>query len=474
MSSLEKRIEKLLSRISRLEAKVNGLETKVTFLDAANFSLKKENESLRTENESLKAEIVRLKKGTDSSNSSKPPSSDPNKKKGKKRKKTGGKKVGGQKGHKGKNLEFRVNPDHTVEHVAQSCSGCGACLANEEGKIVKKAQVIDIPPIQSEVTEHQQILTECSRCGMQNTGKLPGTLDYAAVQYGDNIRQLITYLSVHQYLPMARISELIEAMCGERLSTGTIANTIEEYARKLEEVYLKIKDRISQSKVVGSDETGARINGVNAYIWTWQTDKYNFQFASDNRGFRTVEYCFEDGLPNSILVSDRYGSQLKTEAKANQLCIAHLLRDCKKLIDHYESDWAKRFKSLLLKIHELGSKSKLHKRKAGKLVKRLDRLLTEDISKEHDEVKTFHKSMTKHKDKLTTCLYHVEVPTTNNASERAIRNIKVKQKISTSFRSWKGAENFTIIRSVIDTAIKQSLDPFKVLFYPELVLNSPE
>jgi transposase len=474
MNSLEKRIEKLLSRIDRLEAKVNGLETNVTFLDAENFSLKKENASIKTENELLKAEIARLKKGTDSSNSSKPPSSDMHKKKGKKQKRKGGKKAGGQKGHKGNHLEFRAQVDHVVEHAAENCSGCGACLADEEGKVVKKAQVIDIPPIQSEVTEHQQILTECSRCGMQNTSELPGTLDYAAVQYGENIRQLITYLSVRQYLPMARISELIEAICGERLSTGTIANTIEEYARKLEEVYWKIKDRISISKVVGSDETGTRICGVNAYIWTWQTQKYNFQYAADNRGFRTVEYCFKEGLPNSILVSDRYASQLKTEAKANQLCIAHLLRESKKLIDHYESDWAKRFKGLLHKIHELGSKSKLHKTKAGKLEKRLDRLLAENISKEHKEVKTFHKSMTKHKDKLTTCLYHEEVPTTNNASERAIRNIKVKQKISTNFRSWKGAENFTIIRSVIDTAIKQSLDPFKVLFYPELVLNSPE
>jgi hypothetical protein len=109
-----------------------------------------------------------------------------------------------------------------------------------------------------------------------------------------------------------------------------------------------------------------------------------------------------------------------------------------------------------------------------KIRKRLDRLLSDNISKEHEEVKSFHKSMTKHKDKLTTCLYHVEVPTTNNASERAIRNIKVKQKISTNFRSWKGAENFTIIRSMIDTTIKQNLDPLKVLFNPELVLNSPE
>lgn len=467
MNSLEKRVEKLLLRIDKLEAKVDRLETEAVFLEAENFSLKKENKSLR-------AEIGRLKKGTDSNNSSKPPSSDLNKEKRKKRNRKGGKKKGGQKGHKGTHLKFREHVDHLVEHAAENCSGCGACLADEEGTVVKKAQVIDIPPIQSEVTEHQQILKECGRCGMQNTGDMPGTLDYAAVQYGENIRHLIAYLSVRHYLPMARISELIEAVCGERLSTGTIANTIEECARKLDTVYWRINERISRSKVVGGDETGARIEGLNAYIWVYQTEKYNFLFPSDNRAFRTFEYCFKNGLPNSILVSDRYPAQLKIDAKAYQLCIAHLLRDCNKLIDFYESDWAKKFKSLLKNIHQLGTESELNKVKAGKLVKRLDRLLATDITKEHKDVKVLYKSMKKHRDKLTTCLYHVEVPTTNNASERAIRNVKIKQKVSTHFRSWKGAENFAIIRSVIDTAIKQSLDPFKVLLYPELVLNSPE
>ncbi|MDQ3190017.1 MAG: IS66 family transposase, partial [Bacteroidota bacterium] len=36
----------------------------------------------------------------------------------------------------------------------------------------------------------------------------------------------------------------------------------------------------------------------------------------------------------------------------------------------------------------------------------------------------------------------------------AIRNIKVKQKISGQFKSLEGADIFAIIRSVIDTTIK--------------------
>ncbi|MCH7411384.1 transposase, partial [Belliella sp. DSM 111904] len=53
-------------------------------------------------------------------------------------------------------------------------------------------------------------------------------------------------------------------------------------------------------------------------------------------------------------------------------------------------------------------------------------------------------------------LYYQKVPPDNNASERAIRNIKVKQKISGQFKSNNGAENFCVIRSVVDTLIKRS------------------
>ena len=49
------------------------------------------------------------------------------------------------------------------------------------------------------------------------------------------------------------------------------------------------------------------------------------------------------------------------------------------------------------------------------------------------------------------------MPADNNASERAIRNIKVKQKISGQFKIEQTAQNFAQIRSVIDTIIKNEL-----------------
>jgi transposase len=50
-----------------------------------------------------------------------------------------------------------------------------------------------------------------------------------------------------------------------------------------------------------------------------------------------------------------------------------------------------------------------------------------------------------------------EVPPDNNASERAIRNIKVKQKVSGLFRSTNGAFRFAVLRSITDAVTKNDL-----------------
>lgn len=79
---------------------------------------------------------------------------------------------------------------------------------------------------------------------------------------------------------------------------------------------------------------------------------------------------------------------------------------------------------------------------------------------------TFQKAMTKHRNDLFTCLYDLEVPPDNNASERAIRNIRVKQKISGQFKS--GQDSFCKIRSIIDTLRKRDLN---VLFFLNRIMT---
>ncbi|MEC5166706.1 hypothetical protein RCH18_002454 [Flavobacterium sp. PL11] len=95
------------------------------------------------------------------------------------------------------------------------------------------------------------------------------------------------------------------------------------------------------------------------------------------------------------------------------------------------------------------------------ILKTLNELLQETILKNQKELNAFHKIITTYKDFVFIFLNHYEVPLDNNGSERAIRNVKVKQKISGRFKSTSGADAFAIIRSLVDTTIKSKKNVFK-------------
>jgi transposase len=67
------------------------------------------------------------------------------------------------------------------------------------------------------------------------------------------------------------------------------------------------------------------------------------------------------------------------------------------------------------------------------------------------------------KDYIFTFLDDPDVPYENNASERAVRPAKTKQKVTGLFRTFTGAEAYSIMHSIIDSAKKQILSPFNEL-----------
>ena len=95
---------------------------------------------------------------------------------------------------------------------------------------------------------------------------------------------------------------------------------------------------------------------------------------------------------------------------------------------------------------------------------RLDELLLKPVDSKNKKLLAFKDRMIKYRKYLFTFLYYYNVPPDNNGSERAVRTFKVKQKISGLFRSDKGAQDFAVIRSIIDTAIKNSQNVWAVLF----------
>ena len=268
---------------------------------------------------------------------------------------------------------------------------------------------------------------------------------------------MVAYLNTFQYLPYKRITLLMQDLFGISMSEGTVDNLLERMTQKAMPSYQIIQQRIQLEDVVGGDETGASIGGKKGWMHTWQSAKLTFIAASMNRGFQTMLQYFPKGFPQSVYVSDCWAAQLKVPAKLHQLCMAHLLRELNNFVEALDCKWCVDMKALITDAIVLKQQLSItdYKQPCQQTIdiqKRLGTLLKKhENASANKKVQAFIKRLEKHQKSILTFLYHHHVPPDNNASERAIRNIKVKTKVSGQYRSQRGAERFAILRSVIDT-----------------------
>jgi hypothetical protein len=217
--------------------------------------------------------------------------------------------------------------------------------------------------------------------------------------------------------------------------------------------------------MVGIDETGAKVNGNRDWYWVFQNDTSTYIVHNESRGTRVIDAEFENGFVNAIVVHDNYSSYSSLIANGEQLCLAHKLRDLNYAI---ECDNTKLMKDMKVLLQEamIDHKEDLSQIQREILKQQyeqtLEYLLTRPVipkSETHKQINSFKKA----RDKIFTFLLYPNVPPDNNGSERAIRNLKVKLKVSQQFKSSQGAKDYGILRSVIDTARKRDMNEFEVI-----------
>jgi len=424
-------------------------------------------DNLTKEVKSLKKRLSKYENPKNSTNSSIPPSRDENRPvKTKSLRTKSNKCVGGQKGHKGHTLKMTKNPDKVIDIFPEHCEKCNQSLISILPAYLSSRQTIDIPPVKAIYTEYKVYKKTCS-CGCQTVSKYPNNVT-SHIGYGENIQSLTAYFHTRQYVPYQRMQELFNTIFNIPISQAGLHNILDKFAKKAEPVYDIIRNKIVKSEVVGTDETGARINNKRGWMWAWQTENLTFIKASDNRSARTILETFETGLPNSILVNDHWKPHYKSGAKTHQMCTAHLLRELNYITELYNKSWSLEFKQLLLDAMELKKRMIISDYyrpnfERNDIISRFEKLLSLEIDIKYKKMKTFHKRMIDYRGYVFTFLYYHGVPPDNNGSERAMRNIKVKQKISGQFKNIVNAQNFAIIRSVIDTAIKNGQNIIEAL-----------
>lgn len=420
-------------------------------------------------------ELLVAKLTKDSSNSSKPPSSDfhPPASHTHNSRTSSGRKSGGQPGHRGTTRINVDTPNEVVIIASGTCGSCGADLQDEQNQttitVVSTTQVIDIPPIEPVVTEYRKHAIVC-RCGHSNEEQYPSFVSPGGgIQLGPNISSFLVYMNTAQHIPYGRLQTIASDLLNIGISEGTVTNKLMLAATAATPLQQSILSFLHRSAWVGSDETGARVKGKRWWQWVWQNTKASYYAISPSRGYHVIKQHFGETYEGT-LIHDCLSAQNKTIAGGHQLCHAHLFRDCQFLIGTYGEDtvWAYRIKRLLYKsqrardhCYKTGTDTKLRERIIQDYQKQLVTLLSWNLSGK--ESKKFQKRLIKHQDKLLHFMGDPDVPPDNNGSERAIRNAKIKQKVSGGFRSEAGATRHATLLSVIETAKKQDINVLGVI-----------
>lgn len=443
-----------------------------------NFSVKKKeelkdltHEELLKYVENLTDNLVQERPKKDSTNSSKSPSSDmgitPKKNQSLRRKSD--KPSGGQFGHKGKTLMQSDTPDTIVdiEYTLDRCKECGSNLSDVLKQLKEKRQVLDVDleAMNSKITQYQSYSKICSNCGYDNHDNNYPTLVAPNISYGENIMAIVSYLSCVHYLSYNRIVSALKSLYGITISEGVVDNIIKRSSKLSSKEIENITRQLELSDIVGIDETGCKVDGAKHWHWTFQNENTTLVVANKSRGTVVITDTFEDGFVNACVVHDNYSSYNSLIAKDEQLCLAHKLRDLNYAIECDDTQVMRDIK-LLIQEAMLDHKENLIPTQREILKEQylqyLDLLLsTPSIPKSQTDKQI--NSFKKARDKIFTFLLYPNVPPDNNASERAIRNVKVKLKVSGQFKSEDGAKEYANLRSIVDTSRKRGMNEFEAL-----------
>lgn len=437
---------------------------------------------LRVMVEGLGAENAELRRrlAQNSRNSSTPPSAEGLDKPAPKSRRTrSGRKPGGQPGHRGQTLERVEDPDEVRRHEPGSCGGCGADLAGAACTGVERRQVFDLPPVRVRVVEHQLVERRCG-CGTRTRAQAPAGVQ-APVSYGPRIAAIMVYLYVGQFLSKKRTAEALAELFGVPVSGGTVASMTSRAAAQLTDsgFLALVRDRLAAAPVAHFDETGLRVAGRLHWVHSASTDQFSLITCHAKRGVAAMDDA--GVLPGftGVAVHDAWAPYDTYTGATHALCAAHVLRELTAVIETAPAGahcWASQAHDALLDLMTLvGDAAAVGHTSVEQLaLERHTHLLRSaaniGVSQNRDRIGKLAK---KHHALARRLLHRQEdylrftvnfaVPADNNAAEREIRMIKVRQKVSGCLRTLHGAEAFCAIRSYLATAHKHGTHFFDAL-----------
>jgi transposase len=410
-----------------------------------------------------------------SGNSGKPPSSDGLKKpRTQSLRKKSGRKPGGQKGHRGQTLTMVETPDDIEYYSVALCPQCKTDLSDEVSEAYVRRQVFDVPPVQVEVTEHRAEVKVCPHCEQRVRADFPEGVSQP-VQYGQRIRAQASYLNTYHFIPMERTVALIGDFYGHAPSPALVPAANEAMSAGIEPALTAIWLALQKEEVAHFDESGMRVTGALQWVHVSSTPLLTYLAIHAKRGREALQAIGILPQFRGRAIHDHWRSYFTYSDCEHGLCNAHHLRELQFIIDQYHQSWAEDMKQLLLEIKKTVAETACHAdtlacEQRQDFWQRYDDILSNGFAanpppakpppnkrgrKKQSPPKNLLDRLQQYKPQVLAFMDDFNVPFDNNLAERDIRMVKVKQKVSGSFRTQKGADTFCAIRSYISTVRKQ-------------------
>jgi transposase len=369
----------------------------------------------------------------------------------------------GSLGRKGGGRALAENPDETVLARPLCCAHCRAALDEADQTLAARYDKVEVPKVKPVVTRVERYAGHCRCCGETTLAPVPEGLE-PGTPFSLNIVALAIYLRVTHAISYRRLTRLMLELFGLVISEGALDAAFRRAMPCFDAEVGAILARLRRARVIGSDETGVRIDGQNAWNWVFQNDEVVIHVIRHSRAASVVHEVL-DGHRPVIWVSDLYGAQ-QGHAEEWQICLAHQLRDCQFAIDAGDQIFAPRMKMLLLRAFVLA-------RRRHRLAESTRRSYRQRMERELDAVMALRpvtrdglrlrKRYGKVRSHLFTFLDHPEIGADNNGPERELRPIATYRKVTGGFRSVWGANWYAAVRSVIGTAARPGIDAYQAI-----------
>ena len=308
----------------------------------------------------------------------------------------------------------------------------------------QRLQNLELAQIKAYVTEFLLLSGLCDQCGKLHLGKLPSGAPTGVL--GPRAMAAVAVLSGKYHLSKRQVEEVLQDLLGIQVSLGTVSNTEARVSAALEKPFEEACTYVREQPVVHADETGHKMAGKKAWMWTAVTVAVSVFLIRFTRATKAAKQLLGDTFAG-ILVSDRWGAYNWVDATRRQICWAHLIRDLVKIeargmrseeIASQILEYVKEMFVLWNTFQQGKRKRPWLQRKMKVIREKVESLLEQGVVCHHIKTQATCKKILKLKDALWTFVDVPGVEPTNNLAERTIRPYVLWRRVSFGTQSERG------------------------------------